>query len=368
MKKDIFSNTEILKGIKEGNPTVLRYIYDQYYGAVVDFIVVKHEENPELAEDIFQDALVYIYKRVRKDKLIIQKSSFFTYLMAICKIRLFHHYRLQKKNLIDNYGQLNEYYNDADPDIDIRMRQEIRESLYHSHFNKLSEECVEIIKHSFDGHSANEIAQILGISNGVTTYLSDNNTRNFRDQLHKVQNEYQQDMKKSNKIVAFNKAWHYVASIAAVVVIALSSMYMLDQNKSAEELFQEYYNIDNVYLNTRSGNSTNTDILEQGLILFEKNEYQQSINYFEQLPTSVTALYYSGVAHMEIGEYEIAIFKFDQVISDYLNVFYDQAKWYKGLCLLKQNKTKEAQNIFKNISKSNSYYSQQAKELSSSLK
>ena len=72
--------------------------------------------------------------------------------------------------------------------------------------------------------------------------------------------------------------------------------------------------------------------------------------------------------HMEIDEFEVAKYKFDQVIDDYVNVFYDQALWYKGLCLLKQNKEEDARLVFAKIAKSESYYNEQAKEIVSKLK
>lgn len=206
------------------------------------------------------------------------------------------------------------------------------------------------------------------LADNLISHLKDDQAHDFKEKLQIVQSDYFKNKNMKTKIIPFKHFWQYAASIASIVIIAFASMYFLNQNQSSEQLFDQYYNLDDVYLNTRSGSASTTDILEKGLLLFEKDEYQKSIDYFEQLPNSITALYYSGVAHMELEEYEVAIFKFDQVINDYLNVFYDQASWYRGLCMLKQEKRKEAHIIFKTISKSNSYYSQQAKELSNSLK
>ncbi len=206
------------------------------------------------------------------------------------------------------------------------------------------------------------------LADDLISHLADDQTHNFKTKLQNVQSDYFKNKNMKTNIIPFKHFWQYAVSIASIVIIAFASMYLLNQNQTSEQLFEQYYNLDDVYLNTRSGSTNTTDILEKGLLLFEKDEYKKSIDYFEQLPNSITAIYYSGVAHMELKEYEVAIFKFDQVIDDYLNVFYDQATWYKGLCMLKQEKRKEAHNIFKTISKSNSYYSQQAEELSNSLK
>jgi len=194
-------------------------------------------------------------------------------------------------------------------------------------------------------------------------YVTNDKVIDFREKLDSLHKDFITEKSRSKVRFLNNNTWRLIASVAAVLVIALGSYFTWNQNSSADNLYKQYYQTDEIFLNTRSGNSEITDILEQGLILFENDKYEESINYFQQLPKSITATYYSGVAHMELGEYDVATYKFDQVIDDYLNVFYDQAKWYKGLCLVKQDKRKDASIILLDISKSNSYYKQQATEL-----
>lgn len=215
-------------------------------------------------------------------------------------------------------------------------------------------------------HTDTVFAKEYALRSSLFSFISDEINMDFRKKLDSVYDDY--SSKKSIPVISLKNTWSYVASIAAVVIIAFGGYYLLNQDSTTDELYQKYYQLDDVYLNTRSGNTVNTDLLEQGLILFEKNKYEESISYFKQLPTSITATYYSGVAYMELNEYDVAVYKFNQVINDNLNVFYDQAKWYKSLCLLKLNKEEEAKGILRNISKTTSYYNTQAKELLKELK
>jgi len=201
----------------------------------------------------------------------------------------------------------------------------------------------------------------------LSDYVKNEPLFQFRETLQDVGEQYRKDHS-GKQIIDLRQYWKQIASVAAVLIVFLGGYWYVNQSTSSDQLFEQYYELDEVYMNTRSGNSASTDLLEQGLLLFENDQYLESINYFEQLPTSVTAVYYSGVAHMEIGEYEVAKYKFDQVIDNYVNVFYDQAMWYKGLCLLKQNQVADAKLIFGNIAKSDSYYKNQAKELADKLK
>jgi len=202
----------------------------------------------------------------------------------------------------------------------------------------------------------------------LTAYIGNEELIDYRKKLQNIQLDYNTSRNVGIRVFPFAQKWQYIASIAALLLIFVGSYYFSYQEVNTTALYEQYYNLDDVYLNTRSGNSTPSDLLEKGLMLFENDEYRESITYFEQLPQSVTALYYSGVAHMEINEYNIAIFKFDQVISDDLNIFYDQALWYKGLSLLKLQKSDEAESIFRKISTSDSYYSQKATKLVDNMK
>lgn len=201
----------------------------------------------------------------------------------------------------------------------------------------------------------------------LMTYVANEELLAFKGKLEGISKSYKDENSKG-RLISLKRNWASVASVAAVALILFGSYFFLNKQSTTDKLFEQYYNTDEVYLNTRSGSTNSNSVLEQGLVLFEGNKFEESIDYFEQLPTSVTALYYSGVAHMEIGEYEVAEFKFDQVISNYLNVFYDQAQWYKGLCLVKQNKKQEANGIFTMISQSNSYYKEKALALTKQMK
>lgn len=202
----------------------------------------------------------------------------------------------------------------------------------------------------------------------LSDYMKNEALFQFRETLQDVSTQYRKNHN-GKETIDLRQYWRQIASVAAVLVIFLGGYwYINNQSVSTEQLYEQYYELDEVFMNTRSGNSATTDLLEQGLLLFENDQYLESIDYFEQLPTSITAVYYSGVAHMEIGEFEVAKYKFDQVIDNYVNVFYDQAMWYKGLCLVKQDHVSDAKLIFSNIAKSDSYYKNQAKELADKLK
>lgn len=175
--------------------------------------------------------------------------------------------------------------------------------------------------------------------------------------------------KKEHKTIKFmKKNWYSVAAAVALLFLAGTYLFMGTSSKDwSKELYNTYYSQDEVYVNTRSKASLDVDVLHHGMELLEKKDFSAALEEFNKLPHSVTANYYSGVANMELNNHEVAIFKFDYVINDYLNLFYDQAQWYKGLCLVKLNQKNEAIDVFNQIVNSDSYFKDKAQQIVADL-
>ena len=80
-----YTNEELLSGILRNNSLILRYIYKTYFHKIYSFII-NNKGNAEEANDIFQEAVIVIYRKVKEDALVINNSSFETYLFAVCRL------------------------------------------------------------------------------------------------------------------------------------------------------------------------------------------------------------------------------------------------------------------------------------------
>ena len=186
MKRGIYSNTEILNGIKKGDSLVLHFIYDHYYKAVEE-MVLKSGETQALAQDIFQEALILIYKKVQNDKFSIEKSSFFTYIYAVCKITLLNHYRSLKNGIIDSNVEIQEYIHTLTEDVEALVREGIKEAIFRENFAKLPEECKGIIKLSLKGVKTPMIAEELGFASGG--YVRKRKTKCMKILIEMIKND-----------------------------------------------------------------------------------------------------------------------------------------------------------------------------------
>ncbi len=108
------------------------------------------------------------------------------------------------------------------------------------------------------------------------------------------------------------------------------------------------------------------DFIEKSMYILNKNEMKKSLARFEVIlttyPDDINALFYSGFAFYNLGDYDQSISYFSKVIKSEIANFDEEAMWYLGLSYEKKGDNTRARNIFLTISRSTSYYADQAKE------
>ena len=88
---------EILDGLRNRNANVLDYVYQNYFEQIKNFIN-KNSGSDEDAQDIYQDAVLVIYQKIKKDNLTLT-CSFNTYLYSVCRLLWLKQLEKRKKSL-----------------------------------------------------------------------------------------------------------------------------------------------------------------------------------------------------------------------------------------------------------------------------
>ena len=164
-----YTDEQIIEGIFQNNRKVMDYIYDQFYGKVEGFIMGRGG-NPEHIKDVFQEALMVIIQKVRKENLKLT-CTFSTYLLAVCKNIWMHDMRKSKYHLVED-SRLDSIPTENTVDWDL---EEKFLDLYFHHFRQLSEDCQKLLRLHFGNVSLAEIQQIFGYSS--EHYTSDRKYR-----------------------------------------------------------------------------------------------------------------------------------------------------------------------------------------------
>lgn len=158
MKKDSYSDEEIIIGLRKGTDKVLNYLYKNYYGAVRN-LVFKTNGTEEQARDLFQEVLIVVYNKLQDDNFKLT-SSFFTFFYAVIKYSWLDFRKTSKRNPLENAidfnkGEENETFGSEIEDLGLKAG---KNSLFRAYFNQLPNNCQFILRLALADYSAEEIA------------------------------------------------------------------------------------------------------------------------------------------------------------------------------------------------------------------
>jgi RNA polymerase sigma factor (sigma-70 family) len=155
------SDDALLNGIRASNREVIGYVYSEFFPAI-SHLITGNSGTQHDAEDIFQDALVIIYKKVSQNELILT-SSFKTYLYSVCRNLWLQ--RLDRRtfqtddiDLADKAG----FYDSIQ--FEFADTESEKEKIYQENFLKLSQDCQKILRLFMSKTSLREIAEEMGFA------------------------------------------------------------------------------------------------------------------------------------------------------------------------------------------------------------
>ena len=156
-----YSDDQILKGILRHDNLILQYIYKQYYYNI-NYFIRKNQGSEDDASDIFQEAIIIIYRKIKENDLVFEKSSFKGYLFSVCRLlwlKQLEKRRVEKEKLNDSLPYQEDLYDDNLNEIVIKNE---RYGLYQKHFGALSTDCQKLLQLFFEKVSLKEIAMMMG--------------------------------------------------------------------------------------------------------------------------------------------------------------------------------------------------------------
>ena len=151
------TDTEWIKGIAEKDAKTIQRIYDTCFPLLLKFIR-NNKGNREDAEDIFQDALIILFKKSNQNLEI--ETSLKSYFLGVCKYQWFNRMRKRKPTVVAEVDD--QYIREPIPNIDALMEDEEKRKLFKRKFMELSPSCREVLTLFFNGESMQKIATKLG--------------------------------------------------------------------------------------------------------------------------------------------------------------------------------------------------------------
>jgi RNA polymerase sigma factor (sigma-70 family) len=156
-----YSDEQIQKGILRHDNLVLSYIYKQFFYKVNAF-VRKNNGSDEDVYDVFQEAIIVIYRKLKEDELLFENRSFEVYLYSVCRflwLKNLQKRKTEKEKLVESLPYNTEIYDD---DLSHVVERNERFLLYQKHFRNISTDCQKVLQMFFDKVPVKQIAQLMG--------------------------------------------------------------------------------------------------------------------------------------------------------------------------------------------------------------
>lgn len=155
-----YTNEELLHGILRNDNLVLQYIYKSFFYKI-SFFIKKNNGDDDDANDIFQEAIIIIYRKLKANDLVLD-CTFETYLYSVCRflwLKQLEKRKNEREKIQDNHDFNVDIYDNAF-EATVDMNEKYR--LYQKHFKNLGTDCQKVLQLFFDKVPLKQIAQVMG--------------------------------------------------------------------------------------------------------------------------------------------------------------------------------------------------------------
>ncbi|MGY3791760.1 RNA polymerase sigma factor [Aquimarina sp. 433] len=149
---------KIREGIKNGDEIILTWFYKKNFPLVKNYILL-NSGCLEDTEDIFQDALLLLYLKLRNPEFMI-RTPIQNYFYGVCKNMWLKKANRNKKVLFKDV--LKDVWNHEESTVIEKLFQKDRKQLFHAYFSNLQDTTKRLWQLIFEGKDYQEMAQITG--------------------------------------------------------------------------------------------------------------------------------------------------------------------------------------------------------------
>jgi RNA polymerase sigma factor (sigma-70 family) len=169
----LYSDEEIITGIKQRDRAVLGCLYSKFYYEVRDWLSKDLSYHNTDMRDLFQEAMTVVFLNVTKKDFKLN-SSFRTYLFSVVRNLLLVELKIKKKKSknenIDEFIILNDVEaEEVKNKVALEKKDiidELKQVLLWRKFEELMKDCRKILLMTINEANINEIAKKLGYKSG----------------------------------------------------------------------------------------------------------------------------------------------------------------------------------------------------------
>src|SRR5690554_780779 len=150
-----YRQEELIAGINKNDPALLKWLYQSQYPKVERYVVANHGDHDQ-AKDIYQEAFLAVWKKIKSADFVVQNSTAVTgYLYKVAKNKWLDQISVRKKQQTVSLEGRSDV-SDEEP----TESQEPYFKLLWSQFQTMGENCQEILRRFyFQKQNMGEIAR-----------------------------------------------------------------------------------------------------------------------------------------------------------------------------------------------------------------
>jgi RNA polymerase sigma factor (sigma-70 family) len=178
MAKQVFMNNDqvLVDKIREGDGDALRFLYKKYYPVVLR-LITQNSGDEQDAEDIYQEALIVLYEKV-KDPNFKLSSSLKTFIYSISRNKWLYKLRQEGTGGV-SFEDVEDFFDVVDDSQDLDGENIDYENLVGEALQKMDDTCRKLLEYFyFHKLSLDIIAQKLGYNNANTAKAKKNKCMN----------------------------------------------------------------------------------------------------------------------------------------------------------------------------------------------
>jgi tetratricopeptide (TPR) repeat protein len=224
--------------------------------------------------------------------------------------------------------------------------------------NELSEK--ELTRFEQELDASPELLVDLDLYREVDEAIADTEVLDFRAQLTNLREETRRS-ETGKRVFRFTRPWHYAASAALALLVAIGLATVLGRPLSNKDLFARYMKPYELVLTNRSMDNEATQLwMNKAQENFLNGEFEAAIGCFEEVlelnSDKMEAQFYKGVSQMEIEQHKEASESFTRVIEQNDNLYIQKAEWFLAGCLLAMDETDRARRQLASIASSSGHF------------
>lgn len=138
-----YSDEAIIEGLRLRSDYIIKYIYQELFPMIL-FLVTKNNGSEEDAEDVFQDSLIIVFKKIKANEFDLS-CSFRTYLYSVSR-NLWLQKLSKRKQFSREFSDVETYITMTDYALSEKNQDEMEKfRLYQQHFLTLNDDCQKVL-------------------------------------------------------------------------------------------------------------------------------------------------------------------------------------------------------------------------------